>query len=86
METFDYSNKSSNPYKVEERHQLIPKCIVCRKGSIVILDGSDYFAHFMRGVYIQNAFPYLLSSQQKHIFTGMHPKCQDEIYNSLEDL
>jgi hypothetical protein len=86
MEIFNYSNNSTNPYKVEARHQLIPTCLICRKGSVIIFDGSDYFSHFMRGAYIQDAFPYLPSSQREHILTGMHPKCQDEIYNSLEDL
>ena len=77
MEVFDYSNNSTNKYKVEARHNLIRPCFVCGKGSEIIFDGTDYFKYFVLGQgYVQNVFPYLSPEQRDHILSGIHPNCQ----------
>lgn len=77
---FDFSHGSSNPYTVEARHNLIPRCMVCGKGSIIKLDGSEYFAYFNRGVNIAEAFPTLRPDQREVMMTGTHPQCWDELF------
>lgn len=77
---YDFSHGSSNPYKVEARHGLIPPCIHCGIGSIVTLDGSEYFAYFNRGARITDAFPTLTPSQREVLITGTHPECWDALF------
>ena len=77
---FIYSNGSSNPYVVEGRHNLIPTCMVCGKGSVIELDGDQYYGYFIMGNKIQDAFNNLDVNQRDHILTGVHPDCSDEFY------
>lgn len=82
---FDFSGDSTNKYTVEGRHQLIPRCGVCHKGSIVILDGAQYWNYFQRGMNLQDAFPTLTSGEREIMKTGIHPDCWDALFAEEAD-
>jgi hypothetical protein len=83
---FDFSHGSNNPYTVEARHGLIPPCIHCGVGSIVKLDGSEYFAYFNRGIPVAQAFPTLSLDQRELLITGTHPQCWDALFADEDDV
>jgi hypothetical protein len=82
---YDFSHGSTNTYRVEARHNLIPRCLHCGKGSRVLLDGTEYYNYFMRGAKIQDAFPTLTAAQREVLMTGTHPACWDEMTRDPED-
>lgn len=80
----DLSRDGSDTYEVTDRHRLIPKCPVCKRGSDITLRGSDYFAYFQRGAYIQDAFPYLTPEEREVMMTGLHPgDCNKKFWADL---
>lgn len=85
MDKFDYSHGSRNTYLVEERHQMIPRCIHCKQTSKILLDGAQYYAYFMQGKRIAEAFPNLSLEEREHIMTGTHPKCWEEMFADMEE-
>lgn len=74
---YDFSGGSANPYTVELRHGLIPRCPHCKIFVRVTLDGSEYWAYFMQGALVQDAFPNLTPEQRELLITGTHPECWD---------
>lgn len=79
-EVYDFSNGSSNTYKIEPRHQLIPPCYHCHRFVPVILDGSDYFRYFVKNAdNVQAVFHYLLPAERELLITGTHPECWDDM-------
>lgn len=82
---FDFSHGSTNTYTVEARHGLIPKCYHCGIGTIVILDGTDYFNYFNRGGRIADIFTYLTMPQRELLISGTHPECWDALFADEED-
>jgi len=82
---FDFSHGSTNPYKVEARHGLIMPCIHCHQFRPVILDGSEYFAYFNRGIPVAQAFPTLSLDQRELLITGTHPQCWDALFADEDD-
>ena len=81
---YDFSHGSTNPYLVEARHGLIPRCLYCGQFRSVKLDGTEYFRYFMKGEPIQNCFPTLTASQRELLMTGIHPECWDALFNEDE--
>lgn len=79
VKQLDFSKGSTNTYKVELRHRLIPRCIVCGEDTEIILDGTQYFNYFMKGMNIQTAFPNLTGEEREVIITGTHPECWDKL-------
>jgi len=80
----DLSGDSSDTYEVTERHRLIPPCFVCKKGTHLTLDGSQYFRYFQRGEYIQNVFPNLTPEERELMMTGLHPgECNKKFWADL---
>jgi len=83
----DLSNGSTNPYKVEMRHKLIPRCIHCGIFRNVILDGGDYFRHFVQGRGdVASNFPYLTLEQREILISGTHPECWAELFKDEEEV
>jgi hypothetical protein len=73
---YDFSHNSKNPYVVELRHNLIPRCLHCNKFVNVKLDGSDYFRFFVVGKdHAQDVFPYLTADERELLISGIHPEC-----------
>lgn len=85
METFDYSKGSFNKYTVEAKHGLIRKCIGCGLFDPITLDGFSYYRYFVHGHLIQEAFPNLSAYEREHILTGVHPACQDSMFDAPVD-
>ena len=86
MIKFDFSHGSNNPYTINPiRHNLIPSCMVCGKGSTVTLDGAEYFNYFVKGLNISLAFPTLSPSQREVLITGTHPDCWDELFDHEDE-
>lgn len=82
MTIIDLSHGSTSTYLVEERHNLIPPCIVCDEFRPVLLDSGEYFAYFMRGQHAQDAFPTLTPAQREVMITGVHPECWAVLFGS----
>lgn len=82
---FDFSHGSTNRYEINARHNLIPTCLVCGARSIITLDGSEYFAYFVRGQNITTAFPTLTADQREVLITGTHPDCWDAMTKEDDD-
>lgn len=81
----DYSNGSKNPYTIEARHNLIPKCFECGKFIPVVLDGTDYFRYYVKGEgNIQQIFHYLTGSQREVLLSGIHPDCWDKLFEGAD--
>lgn len=77
----DLSNGSTNPYLVEARHNLIPRCFECGIFTPILLDGSDYYNYFVQGKgNIQDNFPYLSREQREILISGIHPECWDKLF------
>lgn len=81
----DLSKGSDRTYVVEERHGLIPPCIVCGKFEPVKLDGRDYFAFFVKGEVVQEVFNYLSAEEREILITGIHPACWSEMMGRLPE-
>ena len=85
VQEFDYSEGSTNAYVVGERHGF-RSCMVCGKPSHIKLDGTKYHRYFVVGKeFVQDVWPDLSAEIRDHIFTGMHPDCQ-EAYYGLEEV
>ena len=83
----DLSKGSSDTYQVTERHGLLPPCPMCGRHTHVTLDGGAYYAYFVKGEYVQNAFPNLTADERELLITGVHPgECNKKLWGPLEDL
>ena len=82
-ELFDYTYGSTNSYLLENRHGL-PPCMICKGISVIKLDGNQYYSYFIKGDYIQNAFPNLTPAERDHVKLGIHPNCQAIMYSACE--
>lgn len=81
----DLSNGATNTYLVEGRHGLIPQCVHCRKFRPVLLEGNAYYAYFMRGASLDQAFPYLNADQREILISGTHPECWNAIFGDEDE-
>lgn len=79
METFDYSEGSTNTYTIGPRHGL-RSCPKCGEPSEIILDGAKYFKYFVspENPFVQDVWPNLDPYERDHIFMALHPKCAKE--------
>jgi len=76
----DLSKGSNSTYLVEARHNLIQPCLQCGKFEPVLLDSNQYYDYFMKGNYVQNAFPNLSAEERDLISVGIHPACSAAFY------
>lgn len=77
----DLSNGSTDTYLVEMRHGMIPRCLHCGQFNPILLDGSDYFRHFVQGIgHAQDNFPYLSNEQRELLISGTHPECWKALF------
>lgn len=81
---YDYSKGSTNTYVISVRHGL-PQCIICGDYSVITLDGNQYYSYFIKGEYLQNAFPNLTPAERDHVKLGIHPACQEIMYGDESD-
>jgi len=86
MKKYDFSEGSTNPYTVSDRHGLIPLCLQCGEDTEIILDGGQYFQYFVQGKgYVQDVFPHLNAEQRDLLITGIHPECSEEFYAIFDE-
>lgn len=80
----DYSHGSTNTYLVEQRHALIPECYQCHEFIPVLLDGTEYYNYFMRGMNIAEACKSLTLDEREVLISGVHPECWDRMFEEEE--
>ena len=60
-------------------------CPSCKIRHTVAVEEGDFYA-WQKGTLIQEAFPYLTSSQREMLQTGYDKKCWDEVMKDVEAL
>jgi hypothetical protein len=57
-------------------------CIVCAETTVVNLPKKDFEA-WVKGEYVQVAFPYLAPEVREILITGTHPKCWEKLMTGV---
>jgi hypothetical protein len=78
----DYYNMVPKEY-TGEIHHILSMCIGCDHQYFIRVPVED-FNKYLRGEYVQNAFPYLSPDDREMIISGTHPKCFEELFGTEE--
>lgn len=76
---YDLSGGDSNTYSVQNA------CPFCKGLNNIKLQGNQYFAHFVKGEFVQHAFPHLDVDDRELILTGSHADCWEKAFSEEEE-
>jgi glutaredoxin len=60
------------------------RCPHCNQTGAIGVDDKELMT-YLRGEYVQRAFPNLSTPLREQIISGVHPKCWEEMFGQQED-